>query len=240
MEVFVLLNVHIDEAGYPEAERTIHDVSFTISGGEQIGLIGPNGAGKSTTIKSIVGLLKNVCGNIDWKDQYVRYAYVPEQPIFYSELTLWEHFSLAAAAFSFKSDTFEERVNELLKTFDMENEKHHLLDSFSKGMQQKAMLMIALAVNPDLFIIDEPFIGLDPQATKTLLSLLDEERGRGAAVLMSTHVLDTAEKYCDRFILLSNGQMIANGDLMEIQKRAKILEGSLLDCFDQLTGGSIE
>lgn len=235
-----MLDVHIDEAGYPDATGAIHNVSFSVSAGEQIGLIGPNGAGKSTTIKSILGLLKDVRGTIDWMDENVRYAYVPEQPVFYDELTLWEHFSLAAAAFSFESNDFEERANELLKTFAMESEKHHLLDSFSKGMQQKAMLMIAFAVKPDLFIIDEPFIGLDPRATKTLLALLHEERNRGASVLMSTHVLDTAEKYCDRFILISSGKVMANGDLKQIQEQAGIREGSLLDCFDQLTGAPLE
>lgn len=232
-----MLEVHIDEAGYPGAEGTIQDISFSVAAGEQIGLIGPNGAGKSTTIKSILGLLQNVEGGIHWEDGQARYAYVPEQPVFYSELTLWEHFSLAAAAFSFESDAFEQRANDLLETFAMTGVKHHLLDSFSKGMQQKAMLMIAFAVRPDLFIIDEPFIGLDPRATKSLLHLLDRERERGAAVLMSTHVLDTAEKYCDRFMLISDGRMIADGQLADVQEQAGIAEGSLLDCFDRLTGG---
>lgn len=235
-----MLNVEIDEAGYPGSEGTIRGVRFGVSAGEQIGLIGPNGAGKSTTIKAVLGLLQKVSGRIEWENPDARYAYVPELPVFYSELTLWEHLSLAAAAFSLEQATFEEQTDRLLRTFSMADEKHHLLDSFSKGMTQKAMLIIALTVRPDLYIIDEPFIGLDPRATKTLLRLLEKERERGAAVLMSTHVLDTAEKICDRFMLMSNGRMIANGDLSSVRDQAELPEGSLFDCFDSLTGEVVE
>lgn len=231
-----MLNVEIEKAGYAGAERVIRDVSFSVTKGELIGLIGPNGAGKSTTIKAVLGLLPEVHGRISWEKEDSRYAYVPERPVFYNELTLWEHLSLAAAAFSLENTAFEERADELLRTFSMTDEKHHLLDSFSKGMQQKAMLIIALTVRPELYIIDEPFIGLDPRATKILLRLLEKERERGAAVLMSTHVLDTAERICDRFMLMSDGRMIANGDFQSVQEQAGLPEASLFDCFDHLTG----
>lgn len=122
-----LLNVKIDEAGYPGSEGTIRDVGFSVSEGEQIGLIGPNGAGKSTTIKAVWGLLQEVRGHIDWESQDARYAYVPERHVFYSELTLWEHLSLAAAAFSLEQAGFEKRVDELLRVFSMLDGKHHLV-----------------------------------------------------------------------------------------------------------------
>src|SRR5699024_6502689 len=111
-------------------KEIIHDVRFSVEKGEQIGLIGPNGAGKSTTIKAVLGLIQEVQGNIEWKNEGARYAYVPERPVFYNELTLWEHLTLAAAAFSLDQHEFEERSNHLLQTFSMQQEKHHLLDSF--------------------------------------------------------------------------------------------------------------
>src|SRR5699024_2074287 len=94
---------------------------------------------------------------------------------------------------------------------------------------------IGLTLEPDLYIVDEPFIGLDPRATKNLLQLLAQERERGAAVLMSTHVLDTAEKICDRFLIVSAGRLIASGDLESIREQAGVANASLLDCFDRLT-----
>lgn len=230
-----MLNIEIDAAGYAEGENTVRDIRFSIAEGEQIGLIGPNGAGKSTTIKAMLGLLPSFHGQVVWKDDATRYVYIPERPVFYNELTLWEHLVLAASSFSLEETTFEKRAHELLRIFSMENEKHHLLDSFSKGMQQKAMLMIGLTLEPDLYIVDEPFIGLDPRATKTLLRLLDEERRRGAAVLMSTHVLDTAEKICDRFLLVTGGTLIASGHLASLREQAGVPDASLLDCFDRLT-----
>lgn len=230
-----MLDVRIDSAGYSATEAIVSDVHFSIQKGEQLGLIGPNGAGKSTTIKAILGLLNDMKGDVSWARSEADYVYVPERPIFYKPLTLWEHFTLARAAFAIDKQTFETRALSLLQTFFMADQQHHLLDSFSKGMQQKAMLMIALAIQPDLYIIDEPFIGLDPHAKNLLLTELDKERQRGAAVLMSTHVLDTAEKICDRFLLLKDGRLLANGDLSAVRHQAGIEQGSLDECFVTLT-----
>lgn len=231
-----IANISIEQAGY-ENKKIIKDVHFTIKKGDFIGLIGPNGAGKSTTIKAMLGLLNNAKSVIEWEESHSRYAYVPERPVFYKELTLSEHLSIAASSFSLDEEEYMRRAPGLLKEFSMEGVQHDLLDSFSKGMQQKVMLIIALMIRPDLYIIDEPFIGLDPRATKTLLRLLEEERIRGAGVVMSTHVLDTAEKICDRFLLISNGELLASGTLSAIQKKAEITNGSLFDCFDVLTDG---
>lgn len=117
----------------------------------------------------------------------------------------------------------------------MSDVKHHFVESFSKGMQQKAMIIIALTIRPNLYIFDEPFIGLDPRATRVLLEILQEERQRGAGVIMSTHVLDTAERVCDRFILIHKGSVLAHGDLRVIQETANLPEATLFDCFDALT-----
>lgn len=160
---------------------------------------------------------------------------MPEHPVLYDDLTVWEHLELAASAYTMPRDEFEKKADELLERFQMTKEKHHLPRSFSKGMQQKVMLIVGFLLQPDLYIVDEPFIGLDPRATKELLCLLMEERKRGAAVLLSTHVLDTAEKICDSFLLLTGGRCVARGTLAELRSRMGREEASLMDCFDFLT-----
>ncbi|WP_310831271.1 ABC transporter ATP-binding protein [Paenibacillus pedocola] len=231
----IVLEVLIDEAGYEAGDMRISGISFQVRQGELLGLIGPNGAGKSTTIKTLLGLLKHAKAKVTIGGENKSYAYVPEQPVFYEDLTLWEHLDLAAAAYGLPYDKFEATAGKLLEQFGMDNVRDDLPAGFSKGMKQKMMLMLGFLVQPDVYIVDEPFIGLDPRATKDFLRLLEAERQRGAGVLMSTHVLDTAEKICDSFVLISGGRMTATGTLEEIRDIADLPEGSLFDCFDELT-----
>jgi ABC-2 type transport system ATP-binding protein len=230
-----MVMVDIEQAGYEGRKEVIRDIHFSISPGELVGLIGPNGAGKSTTIKAILGLLADFTGEVNFGGSKKNYAYIPEQPILYDKLTFWEHLELAAAANEMERAEFEFKAELLVKRFRLQEVKHHLPSSFSKGMQQKIMLILGFLVEPDLYVVDEPFVGLDPRATKDLLSLLEEERKRGAAVLMSTHVLDTAEKICDRFILLDQGSIVAQGQLQQIQQQCGLPNASLFDCFHSLT-----
>ncbi|WP_375373951.1 ABC transporter ATP-binding protein [Paenibacillus sp. S150] len=231
----VVLDAFIEEAGYEAGDKRITNISFQVRRGQLLGLIGPNGAGKSTTIKTLLGLLKHARAQVKLGGESKSYAYVPEQPVFYEDLTLWEHLDLAAAAYGLSYDTFEATAEELLLQFGMEHVRNDLPAGFSKGMKQKMMLMLGFLVQPDVYIVDEPFIGLDPRATKDFLRLLEAERRRGAGVLMSTHVLDTAEKICDSFVLISGGRMTAAGTLEDIRAQAGLPEGSLFDCFDELT-----
>lgn len=230
-----MVNVQIKEAGYEGRKDVIRDIHFSIQPGELVGLIGPNGAGKSTTIKAVLGLLADFTGDVTFGGKKKNYAYIPEQPILYDELTFWEHLELAASAYEMNRDEFLGKAEGLVKRFRLQEVKHHLPSSFSKGMQQKIMLILGFLVEPDLYVVDEPFVGLDPRATKDLLVLLEEERKRGAGVLMSTHVLDTAEKICDRFILLDQGSIVAQGNLREIQQHCGLPQASLFDCFHSLT-----
>ncbi|WP_449537300.1 ABC transporter ATP-binding protein [Ferdinandcohnia sp. Marseille-Q9671] len=230
-----LLEVAIKDAGY-EDSKVIEDISFTINRGEIVGLIGPNGAGKSTTIKTILGLLENSNGKIDFFNDHT-YAYIPERPVFYDELTLWEHLDLAAGVMSIEDNDFHERAEKLLTLFHMEKVRHKLPSTFSKGMQQKVMLLTAFLIKPDIYIIDEPFVGLDPMAMQDLLTLVEMEKQRGAGILMCTHVLDTAEKVCDRFLLVAGGRMKAQGKLEEIRAHSNLPEGSLLRCFNRIVQG---
>ena len=232
-----MLQVDIEYAGYSEKEMVIQDISFSIQPGELIGLIGPNGAGKSTTIKTIIGMMKHWKGNLDFGKDSARssYSYIPEQPILYDELTLWEHLELAAAAYGMDRASFEKEAHHLLDKFRLQEAKHLLTTGFSKGMQQKTMLMLCFLIKPDLYIVDEPFIGLDPRAIQTFLHFLEEERRRGAGVLMSTHVLDTAERICDSFILIDQGRIVAKGTLGQIRTQCGLPEATLFECFNQLT-----
>lgn len=230
MDSEALMKVCIEAAGYESDAPTIRDIAFTVGPGELVGLIGPNGAGKSTTIKTILGLLRYVEGKIDMP----RYAYVPEHPIVYEDLTLWEHLEVAAAVYEMDRDTFEERAERLLELFRMGDVRHRLPGSFSKGMQQKLMLILGFLQRPDVYVVDEPFIGLDPRATKDLLDLLRSELERGAGALMSTHVLDTAEKICDRFVLIADGRVVAQGSLDDIRAASGLAGAALFDCFNKL------
>jgi ABC-2 type transport system ATP-binding protein len=230
-----ILRIDIDHAGYEGRRDVIRDIRFSIGSGELVGLIGPNGAGKSTTIKAILGLLREFSGEVRFAGPRQNYAYIPEQPILYEQLTFWEHLELAAAAYEMKRNEFVDRAEKLVRRFRLQDVRHHYPSSFSKGMQQKIMLILGFLVEPDVYVVDEPFVGLDPRATKDFLDLLGEERRRGAGVLMSTHVLDTAEKICDRLILIDGGHIVAQGDLTQIREQCGLPDASLFDCFHSLT-----
>ncbi|MDO7908271.1 ABC transporter ATP-binding protein [Paenibacillus sp. JX-17] len=229
-----MLDAHIVEAGYEASAGTIRNITIQVQPGELVGLIGPNGAGKSTSIKTLLGQMQyanyhvHIGGNS-------RYAYIPEHPVHYDYLTLWEHLDLAAAVYELEYESFRQRAEALLRRFGMWDVRHDLPGSFSKGMRQKMMLLVGFIAEPDMYIVDEPFIGLDPRATKDFLILLEEERSRGAGVLMSTHVLDTAERICDRFILISGGAAVASGTLADIRQASGKPEAALFECFDILT-----
>ncbi|MEQ5977924.1 ABC transporter ATP-binding protein [Bacillus cereus] len=227
-----MLEVNIRSAGYEIGEKTIHDIAFSIEKGELVTLIGANGAGKSTTIKTILGLLVNMDGEISFGEKKNPYAYVPEHPTYYDYLTLWEHIELLMAARGSEMGSWEERAEQLLHTFRMNKHKHEYLSKFSKGMKQKSMLILEFLTEPDFYIIDETYIGLDPVATKEFLNYLYKEKERGAGILLCTHVLDTAEKICERFLLISQGTLVADGHLESIQILAEMPGSSLLDCFD--------
>lgn len=215
-------------------------ISFQVKPGELVGLIGLNGAGKSTTINHVIGLLRPFSGEItlnginiqqDPVDYKKQIAYVPETPILYDELTLREHIELTIKAYSLNTEEAWIRARKLLKTFRLDNKLDWFPANFSKGMKQKVMICCALMINAKLLIVDEPFYGLDPLAVHDLLELIEERKKAGTAVLMSTHVLDTAQRYCDRFVLLANGKVRARGTLDELRQKADKPDESLDDIY---------
>lgn len=230
-----LLSVNISHAGYSASNTdVIKNVTLTVKSGELLGLIGSNGAGKSTTIKAIMGLLPVINGTVEFSGANKYYAYIPEHPVLYEGLTLWEHLELAAAAYEMERKVFKTKADDLLRLFRLSEVKHNLPSTFSKGMQQKIMLILGFLIEPSVYIVDEPFVGLDPRATRDFLSLINQARTRGAGILMSTHVLDTAEKICDSFVLMNAGAIITQGNLTEIRAKCKLPAGSLFECFDKL------
>lgn len=226
-----LIHVQINKAGYDQEMDTIHDVNFSIGRAQLVGMIGANGAGKSTTIKAMLNELLDIEGDIQRADG-ITYSYIPERPVYYDELTLWEHFEFVAAVENL-DEHYLQSAKELLRTFRLHDHLHEFPHTFSKGMQQKGMIALALFSSPELLIIDEPFMGLDPKSTKLFLHLLDEERKKGTGILMCTHILDTAQRVCDSFIVMENGTMKANGSLQEVLDLCGATDGSLYSCIDE-------
>lgn len=240
MTVLQLTNV---TGGYTR-KPVIKELSFAIGEGELVGLIGLNGAGKSTTIKHIIGTLLPQNGEIRLNgvtlsenlNQYrSSFSYIPETPVLYDELTLKEHLELTAMAYGIDERTLQSRSEVLLKEFRMEKRLNWFPSHFSKGMRQKVMIMCAFLVNPQLYIIDEPFVGLDPLGIQSLLDQMDEKKKAGASILMSTHILSTAEKHCDRIILLHEGRVRAQGTMNDLRRAFKMPHATLDDLYIAMT-----
>ena len=222
----------------------LKDINCEVSDGQLVGLIGLNGAGKSTTINEIIGLLTPYKGEIRIDGLQLRenssayrkkIGFIPETPSLYEELTLREHIETVAMAYDIEQKVAFERVERLLTIFRLKDKLDWFPVHFSKGMKQKVMIICAFVVDPSLFIVDEPFLGLDPVAIADLIQLLDEEKKKGKSILMSTHVLDSAEKMCDSFVILHKGQVRAKGNLAELRQQFQMPEASLNDIYLALT-----
>lgn len=239
-----LLEIKNLHGGYTHM-NVLHGISFQVFPNEIVGLIGLNGAGKSTTIKHVIGLMQAKKGNVlingehfqNNPDKYRKQlAYIPETPILYDELTLYEHLRLTAMAYNLSESTFEARLKPLLKEFRLERQLHWFPVHFSKGMRQKVMIMCAFLVEPSLLVVDEPFVGLDPLGIKSYLEWMINMKNNGVGVLMSTHILSTAERYCDRFVVIHEGHIRMVGTLQELREAYHMPNGSLDDIYVKLTG----
>ncbi|UII56889.1 ABC transporter ATP-binding protein [Cytobacillus spongiae] len=238
-----LLQIKELTGGYSRTP-VLKNVSFDVKANEIVGLIGLNGAGKSTTIKHIIGLMEPQKGEVTinglsfhlGKAEYRKqFTFVPETPILYDELTLEEHLKVTAMAYGIDETTYKSRIEILLKEFRMQKRLKWFPAHFSKGMKQKVMIMCAFLVQPSLYIVDEPFVGLDPLGIQSLLDLMKKMKDDGAGILMSTHILATAEKYCDRFVILHEGEIRAKGTLSELQEQFAMPNATLDDLYIQLT-----
>lgn len=237
------LKVQSLSGGYFQ-KKVIEDISFSVNSGEIVALIGLNGAGKSTTIKHIIGLLEPMSGEITINDKIIStdveeyrrsFTYIPETPVLYDELTLGEHLELTAMAYGISIEEMKKRAEPLLKEFRLHKKWDFFPSQFSKGMKQKVMILQAFLVQPSLYIVDEPFLGLDPLGIQSLLNLFVNEKERGAAILFSTHILATAEKYCDKLLIMHNGKIACFGTLLEIQTMYNMPNASLDDLYWEIT-----
>ncbi|MBO2943840.1 ABC transporter ATP-binding protein [Paenibacillus sp. F411] len=228
-EVSEILSVNGLSGGYSLNRPVLHEVSFQVRPGEMVGLIGLNGAGKSTTMKHILGLMNPHKGEIrvqgrtrsqDAEGYHGALGFVPESPILYEEMTVREHLEFTARSYGVSKADYEARSAALSGMFRMEEKMDSLSSHLSKGMRQKVMIMCAFVARPSLYIIDEPFLGLDPLGIRSLLDFMVEIKQTGASILLSSHILSTIENYCERFVVLHHGRIIAQGSLEDIAEQA--------------------
>ena len=213
------------------------DVSFTLEPGSLTVLLGPNGAGKSTIIKSIIGFLKfqgsiTVNGVNNKTTEARKYlGYIPELPSLYPTLTVIEHMEFIARAY--KLTDYKDRINMLLERFELDDKRKKFGDELSKGMQQKLNLCLGLLPDPDIILLDEPMLGLDPHAIKELKLYIEEMRKAGKTLFISTHIIDSVDMLWDRTIIMQGGKIRANVSRSEIEGSGKTLE----DLFFEVTEG---
>jgi len=224
----------------------VDDVSFQVYAGEVFGFLGPNGAGKTTTIKMIVGLLQPTAGivkvggyNVQTQPLQAKAAsgYVPDTPNLYPKLSGRELLRFVGDLFELDRQQVNRRIDELLRLFDLIEAGDDPIDSYSHGMQQKTALAVALMHDPKVLVLDEPTVGLDPRSARLIKDMLRQLANRGAAVFLSTHILEIAERMCDRIGIINQGKLIAVGSMDELRALGKG-ETSLEDIFLSLTGGA--
>jgi ABC-2 type transport system ATP-binding protein len=227
----------------------VDNVSLQVQGGEVFGFLGPNGAGKTTTIKMIVGLLQPTSGTIHVAGVDVQAqpliakascGYVPDTPNLYAKLTARELLRFVGDLYNLDRRQVVQRTEELLRVLDLTAAADDTVDSYSHGMQQKASLASALMHDPRVLVLDEPTVGLDPKSARLIKDLLRQMADRGAAVFLSTHILEIAERMCDRIGIINKGQLVAVGTMTELRSLGKAGEVSLEDIFLALTGGAEE
>ena len=222
--------------------KAVDSLNLKVSKGEIFGFLGPNGAGKTTTIKMIIGLLNPDSGNIlidgtdIAKDPLIakkKLGYVPDNPNLYDRLTGMEYLNFMADVYQVPADKRKERIEHYLEMFDLKDAAVDLIKSYSHGMKQKTALTGALIHDPKLWILDEPMVGLDPKSAHLLKSQMREHCDRGNTVFFSTHVLEVAEKLCDRVGIIHKGKLIAIGTIDELKHGDN--KDSLENIFLELT-----
>jgi ABC-2 type transport system ATP-binding protein len=229
-------------------KRAVEQVSFGVFPGEVFGFLGPNGAGKTTTIKMIVGLLQPTSGRVrvagfDVQEHPLQAkaasGYVPDTPNLYDKLSGVEFLRFVGDLYEIDRGQVERRIDELLRLFELTQAAEDAIDSYSHGMQQKTALAAALVHDPKVLVLDEPTSGLDPKSARLIKDILRQMADRGSAVFLSTHILEIAERMCDRIGIIHQGKLIAVGTMDELRSASLSTQGtSLEDIFLSLTGGT--
>ncbi len=218
---------------YLKGKRIIDGLNLNVREGDIYAFVGRNGAGKTTTIKSIVGINHITEGDILLDDVSIlkdpieyksNLAYVPDNPILYNYLTGIQYLEFIADMYEMTEKEREKNINLYAKKFELYDDLNDLVSSYSHGMKQKLVLIAAFMHNPKLYILDEPFVGLDPKASFTLKELLKEKAKEGKIIFFSTHVLDVAEKLCNRIAIIKEGKLIVDGEMDRVIKDKSLEE----------------
>lgn len=225
-------------------KKAVDNIFLSIEKGKIFGFLGPNGAGKSTTIKMMVGLLKQTEGNIlfdgiDTLDDPVGtkklFSYVPDNPDIYEVMTGLDYLNFLADIRGLGKDERKEKIDEYANLFSMQDDLGGFIKSYSHGMRQKIVLIGALIHEPEFLILDEPMVGLDPKSSYELKEVMRRRADAGKSVFFSTHVLEVAEKVCDKIAIINHGKIIASGTMDELRSLEHEEGGSLEKIFLELT-----
>jgi ABC-2 type transport system ATP-binding protein len=226
----------------------VNGLDLEVPRGELFGFLGPNGAGKTTTLRMIAGILQPTSGTVAIAGEDIhrnpeaakaKLGFIPDRPYVYEKLTGAEFLRFVAALYGQDGPAVERRLDELLELFELAPWKDELTESYSHGMRQKLLISSALVHRPEVIVVDEPLVGLDPKSARTLKDLLRAFVRKGGTVLMSTHTLEIAEEMCDRVAIIHGGRLIASGTMEEIH-RETATEGLTLErLFLRLTGGEV-
>jgi len=213
--------------------------------GQLFGFLGPNGAGKTTTLRMIAGILRATSGSVriggvdlaaDPIAAKSKLGFIPDRPFIYEKLTGAEFLRFVAGLYDQSGPTVERRARELLALFDLENWRDELVESYSHGMRQKLIISSAFVHRPEVIVVDEPMVGLDPKAARILKDLFREYTARGNTIMMSTHTLEVAETLCDRVGIIQNGKLVAAGTVSELRAEGGENARGLEEIFLRLTG----
>ena len=227
------------------SNEVLKGINLEINAGQIIGYIGPNGAGKSTTIKILAGLQEDYTGHVringlEVKESFLEVksivGYVPENAVIYDSLTPIEYFRFLGGLYQQDLEKVESKCEELLRIFGLINNRNDRMNSFSKGMKQKVLLISGMLHNPQILFLDEPLSGLDANSVILVKEILNQLRNVGKTIFYSSHIMDVVEKLCDRIILINSGLVIADGTFEELKKEQHT--GSLEQLFNQLTGNN--
>jgi ABC-2 type transport system ATP-binding protein len=219
-------------------------VNLEVPRGELFGFLGPNGAGKTTTLRMIAGILRPTSGTVEIggvnisKDPIaakMKLGFIPDRPFIYEKLTGGEFLKFVAGLYEQEGPQVEHRARELLALFDLEEWRDELVESYSHGMRQKLIISSAFVHRPEVIVVDEPMVGLDPKAARILKDLFREYTQRGHTIMMSTHTLEVAESLCNRIGIIQGGKIRALGTMADLRKTAEG-GGGLEDIFLKLTG----
>jgi ABC-2 type transport system ATP-binding protein len=228
------------------ALRAVDNLNLTIRAGELFGFLGPNGAGKTTTIKMMTGLLRPSAGTAviagyDIQTEPLRaksiLGYIPDNPFLYEKLTGREFLNFMADLYSITTQNRNRKIDDLLRLFELEEKGNELIQGYSRGMRQKIALAGALIHQPKVIFLDEPTVGLDPKSARLMKDILRKLCNEGTTVFVSTHILEIAERMCDRFAIINRGKIIAVGTMEELRTHAASDTKSLEDIFLDLTSG---